>query len=146
MSLSVNGLDRPVHEKVLLIAVESQDLETLTTAAIEGTGFSTRSAKTVKEILARLARGESLMAVVELALLGKLAGRFLDTIKHIHPAVALILLARNPLEAYEAGVQVGGCVYHLFIEIPTPQELNAFLISARDKQHRASRKTAARYQ
>lgn len=80
--------------------------------------------------------GSTRLAVVDLDSRGVDLAQLLFAGNQASPPVSIILITENASAAQAAGVEIGGCVHHLFTFYPTPEHLRDFILRARDKQQR----------
>jgi hypothetical protein len=78
------------------------------------------------------------LAIVELSMLTSPVRSLCEVVERQCGPVRAIFIAHSAQEAQKAGVEIGGCVHHLFTYFPSSDYLQAFLASAREKLRESS--------
>ncbi|MFP4381717.1 MAG: hypothetical protein ACLFUS_14550 [Candidatus Sumerlaeia bacterium] len=121
-----------VLESVVL-GISDCELRLLVRQMVDLSGLQYEIVQSEKDLIHKLREDGHRLAIVELSMLKTPVKMLCDAMGRISSQVRIIVIADSPKAAQEAGVEVGGCVHHLFTSYPSPDYLRAFLFSARDK-------------
>lgn len=114
----------------VVAASAEEDFLNLVWRAVYPTRLSLQPTTTLERLYQSVRADGRRLVALDVELAGAKTHELLGCWQTLRPAPRVLLLARDPVAAWHAGVEVGGCVYHLFTSPPGIPYLRAFLLAA----------------
>jgi len=106
----------------------------LVEAALSQTAMHILSADSDNNLILELLHRRSCILVLDHSVAPGAMGQLIQEITQIRPEARVVVIAQDRADAEEMNVEVGGCVHHLFIGVPSEAHLREFILSARNMQ------------
>lgn len=122
----------PCKLDTVLVGSRNDDILSLVKRALSRTEITALPARNVNQLMLELFRQRIRIAVMDHSIATDDIRDALHDIGQIQPRVGVIIIARGLQDADSMDVEVGGCVLHLFTDIPSADHLRQFILSTRD--------------
>ena len=114
-------------------ATKSREVRQLIADAVGSTPYTLQAAENLENFHDSFVKDGFRLGILELGLAGERARDIQSEINRIYPHAGIIVIAENLDEAMASGINISGCVQHLFLERPSVEHLRDFLIAIQVK-------------
>lgn len=122
----------PCKLDAVLVGSRNDEIISLVEEALSQTEIKALPTRKVNQLMLELYCQRIRIAIIDHSIAPKSIREALKDISQIRPSVSVIIIARGLADADAMDVEVGGCVQHLFTDIPSADHLRQFILSTCD--------------
>lgn len=129
----------PYNHKALetiIIAAKSREVQQLIANALDSTSFELHAVENHSDFHQSFMKYGFRLGILELSFAAENIQHSLSDINQIYPHVGLIVIAENSTEAAASGIEISGCVHHLFLDHPSVEHLRDFILALQRNQQK----------